>query len=113
MLNMNVNYAGPKLDYASDMETMGDRIRMLREAKRYTQTELGREVGVTKSAVSQWENGQTANIKLQTFLRLLDVLGTKYEYLIYGAARSPAGDGARSRATGSSAENRPKGRSPS
>lgn len=72
---------------------MGDRIKMLREAKELTQTQLGELVGVTKSAVSQWELGQTSNIKLQTFLRLLDVLGTKYEYLVFGAARVPGGRG--------------------
>lgn len=66
---------------------------MLREAKELTQTQLGEKVGVTKSAVSQWELGQTSNIKLQTFLRLLDILGTKYEYLVFGAARGPGGRG--------------------
>lgn len=70
---------------------MGDRIRMLRESKDYSQAELGSLVGVSKSAVSQWELGQTANIKLQTFLRLLDVLGTRYEYLVFGANRAPGG----------------------
>ena len=93
MLNPNVKHAGPSIDYSLDMETMGDRIKMLRESKDYTQAELGALVGVTKSAVCQWENGQTANIKLQTFLRLLDVLGTKYEYLVYGAAKPSRGPG--------------------
>jgi transcriptional regulator with XRE-family HTH domain len=44
---------------------------------------------VTKSAVSQWEAGATQNIKLKTFLALLEVLGTDYEYLVYGADRAP------------------------
>jgi len=73
------------------METMGDRIRMLREAKRLTQAGLGDLLDVSKSAVSQWELGQTANIKLKTFLRLLEILGTKYEYLVFGAVRAPGG----------------------
>lgn len=89
MLDCTVNHTGPLPVYALDMETMGDRIRMLRESKGYSQLELGSMVGVSKSAVSQWELGQTANIKLQTFLRLLDVLGTKYEYVVFGAARVP------------------------
>lgn len=68
---------------------MGTRIRVLRNAKFLTQEELGDLVGVTKGAVSQWEGDKTENIKLQTFLRLLDVLGTKFEYLIFGVGKTP------------------------
>lgn len=74
------------------METMGDRIKMLREAKGLTQEQLGKLVGVSKAAVSQWELGQAQNIKLETFLTLLNVLGVKYEYLIYGPNRAPNGN---------------------
>src|SRR5258708_2449526 len=90
MLDSYVNHAGLSKGYALGMETMGDRIKMLRESKSYSQLQLGSLVGVSKSAVSQWELGQTANIKLQTFLRLLEVLGTKYEYLVFGASRAPS-----------------------
>jgi transcriptional regulator with XRE-family HTH domain len=72
------------------METMGDRIRTLREARKLTQEGLAKAVGVTKSAVSQWEGGSTKNIKLETFLGLLGVLRTDYEYLVYGAERAPS-----------------------
>lgn len=91
MVDRAVNHAGRSTDYASAMETMGDRIKMLREAKGLTQEQLGKLVGVSKAAVSQWELGQAANIKLQTFLNLLNVLGVKYEYLIYGPNRPPGG----------------------
>ena len=91
MLDSYVNHTGHSTDYALGMETMGDRIKMLRESKDYSQAQLGSLVGVSKSAVSQWELGQTTNIKLQTFLRLLEVLGTKYEYLVFGANRAPGG----------------------
>lgn len=94
MLDSSVKHTRLSSDYALGMETMGDRIRMLRESKGYSQAGLGAEVGVSKSAVSQWELGQTANIKLQTFLRLLEVLGAKYEYLVFGASRAPGGRGA-------------------
>jgi transcriptional regulator with XRE-family HTH domain len=90
MLDAYVNHTGLPTDYALCMETMGDRIRMLRQSKDYSLAQLGALVGVSKSAVSQWELGQTANIKLQTFLRLLEVLGTKYEYLVFGASRASA-----------------------
>ena len=87
MLELNVQHSAQMKPYASSMETMGDRIRYLRGVKGYSQTELADLVGVTKSAVSQWELGQTANIKLQTFLRLCDALGARAEYLIFGPDR--------------------------
>lgn len=90
MLNFEVKNAVPTSAYAlQPMETMGDRIRSLREGRRLTQEGLGVAVGVTKSAVSQWEAGATQNIKLKTFLALLEVLGTDHQYLVYGADRAP------------------------
>jgi transcriptional regulator with XRE-family HTH domain len=92
MLNFRVKDAGPDVDYAkSAMETMGDRIRVLREARKLTQEQLGKLVGVSKSAVSQWEDGSTKNIKLVTFLALLEALRTDHEYLVYGAGRQASG----------------------
>lgn len=72
------------------METMGDRIRVLRDARGFSQEQLAKLVGVTKSAVSQWESGSTKNIKLQPFLLLLAVLQTDFEYLVYGPGRGAA-----------------------
>jgi len=65
-------------------ETMGDRIRLLRKAKGMTLQDLAQAVGVTKAAVWQWERGATENIKLVTFLRLVQVLGTSADYLVHG-----------------------------
>jgi transcriptional regulator with XRE-family HTH domain len=67
---------------------MGTRIRALREARELTQTDLAVAVGVTKTAVSAWETGHAVNIRLQTFLRVLEVLGvSKPEDLIWGRDR--------------------------
>lgn len=71
------------------MQTMGDRIRILRESKGWTQTQLAerltaRGAPVTFSAVSQWERGETENIKLRAFLALVEELGTTHEYLVHG-----------------------------
>jgi transcriptional regulator with XRE-family HTH domain len=66
-------------------DSMGARIRALREAKNLTQADLAMAAGVTKAAISAWETGYSANIKLATLLRVLDVLGaSKVEDLIYG-----------------------------
>lgn len=90
MLNYVVKDAGLKVAYAFPMQTMGDRIRALREARGLTQTQLGEYCGVSKSAVSQWEDGTTTDIKLVPFLKLLDALKTDGHYLVYGPDRSPA-----------------------
>lgn len=92
MLNFHVKDAVPVVSYALPrMETMGERIKQLREARKLTQEQLGEAVGVSKSAVSQWEDGSTKNIKLTTFLRLVEALGTDERYLIWGAGREPPG----------------------
>lgn len=44
------------------MNTLGDRIKAERIANKMTQPELGKAVGVGKSSISQWENGQTKNM---------------------------------------------------
>jgi DNA-binding transcriptional regulator YiaG len=101
MLQPDVKYAltGSAL-ISARMETMGDRIRVLRESKGWTQTELAerltaRGAKVTFSAVSQWERGETQNIKLRLFLALVEELATTHEYLVHGpsdpASRDPTG----------------------
>ena len=66
-------------------ESLGTRIRTLREAGGLTQMDLAMAMGVTQAAVSAWETGNSLNLKLQTFLRILDVLGVaEPEYLIRG-----------------------------
>jgi transcriptional regulator with XRE-family HTH domain len=67
-------------------ESMGKRIRTLRESKQLTQTELANMVGVAKTTVSAWETGYADNIRLPALHRLLEVLGTSLGYLLYGAA---------------------------
>jgi transcriptional regulator with XRE-family HTH domain len=90
------------------METMGDRIRRLRIARGYTQEAFGNLVGVTKSAVSQWEDGRSKNLKLATFLRVLEALHTDANYLIWGDSRAPNGTPART-ARGPARPNRQSG----
>lgn len=93
MLNTAVKDAGLHVAYAiPTMETMGDRIRRLREAQNLTQTELGELCGgVTRSAVSQWEDGSTTDIKLRQFLALCDALKTDPHYLVFEPERQPEG----------------------
>lgn len=91
MLNRHIKYAVPAVPYADVMETMGDRLRRLRVARGLTQPEFAKLVGVTKSAVSQWEDDSSKNLKLAVLARVLDVLNTDLKYLVWGEARGPAG----------------------
>ena len=68
---------------------MGTRIRRLREAKGLTQPALAELCKCTKSAVSQWEDGSTSSIKLPQLTRLLRVLDTDLNFLVYGVDRKP------------------------
>jgi DNA-binding XRE family transcriptional regulator len=74
----------PVESYPNQMETMGDRIKQLRQSKGWTQEQLGDRVGVSKMAVSAWETGGTANIRLKTFLALCEEFGTTPQYLAFG-----------------------------
>lgn len=91
MLESNFKDALDHVSYASDhMETMGQRIRRLRDQRDLSQGELGDLVGVTGASVSQWERDETENIKLAHFLRLAKVLGTDPQYLVFGPGRGAA-----------------------
>lgn len=82
------NYGYPEL-MVNEPQTMGERIRMLRQAKGLTQTRLAELCGVVVSAVNMWESGDTANIRLEPLAKLLHVLGTDLIYLVYGPNREP------------------------
>lgn len=89
MLMGNVEHANEQVTYTGDMQTMGDRIKLLRQAKGWSQSQLADRVGVTAGAISHWESGLTKNIKLETFLKLCEELGTVPHYLIFGPGKQP------------------------
>ena len=72
-------------------ETMGTRIRRLRESRNLTQDQLATRCGVARSAVHQWETGESENIKLQPWLRLLRTLEVSAHYLVFGSETPPKG----------------------
>ena len=91
MLTLNVKDAAGDLGHVARMESMGDRIKMLRESRGLTQTDLGRLVGVSRAAVAQWENDSVQNIRLPTFLALLEALAADPIWLVHGTTeRKPA-----------------------
>lgn len=66
------------------METIGDRIRILRTAKGWSQDKLAQSIGVSRVAVTKWENGDSKNLKLDNLMRLCELFFVSPEYLIYG-----------------------------
>lgn len=62
---------------------IGQKIKQARLAKGLTQEELGKLVGVQKSAVAKYENGRIVNIKRSTLQKISDVLNIRPAELIW------------------------------
>ena len=58
-----------------------DRLRDARKAKRYSQTEVSRMLGVTQQAVGKWETGRSTPDP-QTVARLAEILDTTADALL-------------------------------
>jgi transcriptional regulator with XRE-family HTH domain len=64
---------------------IGDKIRNARINKGMTQEELGKALGVQKSAIAKYEKGRVVNIKRTTLKKLSDILGIAPSELIFDA----------------------------
>lgn len=64
--------------------TMGDRIRQAREMLKLTQAELGAVAGISGTAVSQWESGETKSVKPEHLFKIARRLGKSAEWLVTG-----------------------------
>lgn len=62
---------------------MGTRIRDARLAKGMTQEELGKLVGVQKSAIAKYEKGRVVNIKRSTLQKIASALNMNPTNLIF------------------------------
>lgn len=63
--------------------TIGERIADLRKKQKISQVQLAKALGVSRQAVSKWENDQTAPDTLK-LIQLADLLGTDSEYIATG-----------------------------
>lgn len=80
----------------SDPHAIGDRISIARQARGLTQEGLAEAVGVTRSAVAQWETGRAGQVT-GNLSRIAAVLDVSVEQLMSGndtppRARSLRGD---------------------
>ena len=67
----------------SDTRAIGARIRAARQDQGWTQDELANAVGVSRSAVAQWETGRAGQVTAN-LTRVAAALGTDVEHLMYG-----------------------------
>lgn len=68
-----------------DVKTIAERIRSARVAAGYeTQVDLAKAMGVTKSAVNQWESGKNENLKLDHLVKLADLCDVDIRWLATG-----------------------------
>lgn len=65
--------------------TIGKRISELRKAKGYTQEYVAAQLGVSRQAVSKWEQDQTSP-DTRNLIALSQLLGSSVEYLAVGEA---------------------------
>lgn len=63
--------------------SIGERIAELRKQQNISQVQLAKALGVSRQAVSKWENDQTAPDTIN-LIRLADLLVTDTEYLATG-----------------------------
>ena len=61
---------------------IGTKIKTARLAKGLTQEELGKMIGVQKSAIAKYENGRVVNIKRSTLQKLASALDLRGSDLI-------------------------------
>ena len=58
-----------------DYKLVGNRLKQAREEKGISLEDAGKKVGVNKSTVLRWENGQTEKFKIPTLEILADYYG--------------------------------------
>ena len=69
------------------METIGKKIKYLREKEGFTQTELGKRLGLSDKAVSTWENDIKVP-RMATLRKISELFGVPVGYLV-GEKTSP------------------------
>ena len=67
---------------------IGDRIRQLREAKGWKQSDLAARVGVSRAAIGYYETG-TRTPPYATLIRIAEVFGVSTDYILRGIDLKP------------------------
>ena len=67
-------------------ELIGERIKLLRTAKKLSGEQLAKQLNITKSAISQWEKGKSLPNRAN-LIKLAEILEVDDEYLVSGTGR--------------------------
>ena len=65
-----------------DYELVGKRLKQAREEKGISLEDAGKKVGVNKSTILRWENGQTEKFKIPTLEILADYYSVNPSWLV-------------------------------
>lgn len=82
-----VSLKGATMFYMSEI---GKRIKALRENREMSQQAVGDYCGVSRVAVTKWENGDTTNLKFLNITKLLKLFNISYDELTTGKQTSQA-----------------------
>ncbi len=63
------------------METMGEKIKLLRKGLKLSQTELAERLNVSQDTVSLWENNKSKP-DADTIIKLCKIFDTSADYLL-------------------------------
>src|ERR1700745_2212752 len=72
-------------------QDIGARIRSVREEQGWTQDQLAEAVGVSRSAVAQWETGRAGQVTAN-LSRIAEALAVNVEYLMFGDDKRAVGE---------------------
>jgi transcriptional regulator with XRE-family HTH domain len=75
-------------EHPSGQSSVGHRIRSIRRERGWTQDDLANSVGVSRSAVAQWETDRAGQIR-DNLSRIARVLGVSTEFLLNGSTAPP------------------------
>ena len=74
------------------MKTQSDRIKQARKDAGLSQSDLSTKVGVSRVAITQWENNPSIKIAGENLTRLCAALGVSAEWLLYGREKGVVPD---------------------
>ena len=64
------------------MSTLGERIKVLREQKGWSQADLSQETGILQATISRVESGVIPSLKSENILKLAKALNTSADFLV-------------------------------
>jgi transcriptional regulator with XRE-family HTH domain len=76
-------------NYTAELVTLGERLRYARNQAKVIQIDLAARLGVSQSAISNWEAGQ--NITVQTILAYMGQFDAPASWLFAGMPQKGAG----------------------